>query len=232
MATPQEQFKPIKELLQVNKESQLGADANGDSFRCLKIDGAIYDPFFRCNLHKDADVFKVRDDDIWIVGYPRSGSHWLWEIVYLLVNKGVPPTNSIAKELFLWELNKKDYFDVISTEERRIFNSHMHSQFIPREVFTDTLGKIREIESFIMPDSNCNELRSLVKSLTSLDNMKDKNAAYGVNYKANADGNTIDKGMYIRAPECVKMIALNLSLEMLLSRDILRIVYPDDCQKS
>ncbi|CAH1789571.1 unnamed protein product, partial [Owenia fusiformis] len=69
------------------------------------------------------------------------------------------------------------------------------------DLHKDTLGKIREIESFIMPDSNCNELRSLVKSLTSLDNMKDKNAAYGVNYKANADGNTIDKGIIGRWKE-------------------------------
>eukprot|EP00057_Strongylocentrotus_purpuratus_P019961 XP_011674435.1 PREDICTED: sulfotransferase family cytosolic 2B member 1-like [Strongylocentrotus purpuratus] len=35
-------------------------------------------------------TFQVREDDIWIVTYPKAGTHWMMEIVGLIVNDGDP----------------------------------------------------------------------------------------------------------------------------------------------
>lgn len=56
-------------------------DPNGKTFPMLwPVTQAIFDE----RIHN----FQLRDDDIFIVGYPKSGSIWTKQIVHLLINNG------------------------------------------------------------------------------------------------------------------------------------------------
>ena len=35
-----------------------------------------------------ADDFGVRDDDIFVISYPKAGTSWMTQLVHLLINRG------------------------------------------------------------------------------------------------------------------------------------------------
>ncbi|XP_013386937.1 bile salt sulfotransferase isoform X2 [Lingula anatina] len=60
-------------------------DGHGGIVSTLFVDGVPLPPFpsLRSNL-RQIDKFQVRSDDIWIVNWPKSGTHWMWEVVMML----------------------------------------------------------------------------------------------------------------------------------------------------
>lgn len=54
--------------------------------------------------------YRARDDDIFIATYPKCGTTWTQQIVYLLLNKGTPPAD--AAEYF----KKNPFLDMLGTD--------------------------------------------------------------------------------------------------------------------
>lgn len=90
--------------------------------------------------------YSAEPDDVFIVGFPKTGTNWTQQIIYLIQNEGQPPANYA-------EMNKKSFFmdisgvDCLSKVERPLslkthlpfhltpFNAHAKYVYIARNPF-------------------------------------------------------------------------------------------------
>ncbi|XP_072024271.1 sulfotransferase 2A1-like [Amphiura filiformis] len=84
--------------------------------------------------------FEVRDDDVFIISVPKSGSHWMIEIVQLLHNDAqadkVDRSNlDTALETRLGEGTLPGYKKAVSWNSPRVILSHCHAHLLPRQVW-------------------------------------------------------------------------------------------------
>ncbi|XP_053546629.1 sulfotransferase 2B1 [Bombina bombina] len=82
--------------------------------------------------------FQVRDDDVFIVTFPKSGTNWMMEILSLIRSNGDP---TWCHDLPIWEripwLEARDSKILIdSMSSPRFFSSHLPIQFFPKSFFT------------------------------------------------------------------------------------------------
>ncbi|KAK7451357.1 hypothetical protein BaRGS_00039829, partial [Batillaria attramentaria] len=60
-------------------------DAGGDTIRYLRFPDGLNLPSFHDDMDFEAIAsFPLRDDDVLICSYPRTGCHWTWEITRML----------------------------------------------------------------------------------------------------------------------------------------------------
>ena len=82
---------------------------------------------------EESMTYKARKDDIFIVGYPRNGTHWMQQTVTLILNNGELP--DIVKEKGLYavsphlEMEGKERAESL---ERPILKTHLPPQLIPK----------------------------------------------------------------------------------------------------
>nr|AAH31851.1 2810007J24Rik protein [Mus musculus] len=84
------------------------------------------------------DRFVVRDEDTIIVTYPKSGTHWLNEIVCLILTKGDPTwvQSTIANERTPWIEFENNYRILNSKEGPRLMASLLPIQLFPKSFFS------------------------------------------------------------------------------------------------
>ncbi|GFO31286.1 sulfotransferase 1c4 [Plakobranchus ocellatus] len=111
--------------------NHLVVDASGKTIRVVKLDGKIYPPFGEEKIREVARL-SMRKDDVLLCGYPKTGCHWMYEIIYMLLN-GNPQLSRHGKEL-------GGFIEVIpelmldSLPSPRILNSHLWYGELPREI--------------------------------------------------------------------------------------------------
>ncbi|XP_038070205.1 sulfotransferase 1C4-like [Patiria miniata] len=96
----------------------------------------------RTNLEA-METFQVRDDDIFIITYPKCGTHWTMEIVYLILANGYPDKidrNEKMKfgalEMFIPTPNNPlpAYKFVETITSRRVLPTHLPINVVPSAV--------------------------------------------------------------------------------------------------
>lgn len=97
----------------------------------------IQDISLSARFLREWTAFDVRNDDIFIVTYPRSGTTWMQLIVYLLVNKKSEFDFKHIAEVAPWfERNLALGFDTAESFSRlkgqRIFKSHLPYLWVPK----------------------------------------------------------------------------------------------------
>ncbi|VDI24742.1 Hypothetical predicted protein, partial [Mytilus galloprovincialis] len=73
---------------------------------------------------------RTRDDDIMICNYPKSGTHWIWEIVQMLYRQQAEFVN-VTKDDWMIECITKEKFDGLTSP--RILNSHLYHSMLPQD---------------------------------------------------------------------------------------------------
>ena len=120
--------------------------ANNDFNDCVLYENDLYMPRMFEQKLKIIKNFELREDDIWIVTYPKSGTTWTQELVWTLVND--VDIGKIKMPLFLrspWIdclppfMNENgdivDSVDYISNmKERRIIKTHLPMEFLPENI--------------------------------------------------------------------------------------------------
>ncbi len=95
----------------------------------------LYPPFVtQQGLDELAARFVVRNDDVFIVTYPKAGTNWMRQIVHLLGHGGVQGEQTLRETVPLLEKEaSQDNWAVIETTgARRYFMSHLPYGLMPR----------------------------------------------------------------------------------------------------
>lgn len=75
----------------------------------------------------------IRDDDVLLLAYPKSGTHWLWEITNMVVNENTTYMKE-NKGAFFLEANGQG--TLADHKSPRVLNSHLPLRLLPKEILT------------------------------------------------------------------------------------------------
>ncbi|XP_062614154.1 sulfotransferase 1B1-like isoform X1 [Saccostrea cucullata] len=91
----------------------------------LVVSGFIPDPRSHVPEVRQMEVF---DDDVFIYAYPKCGTHWVWEMIFML-QRGKAEYDKRPKEVAMLEFHS---LDKLCEEERpRVFNTHLYPNEVP-----------------------------------------------------------------------------------------------------
>ncbi|XP_033736239.1 sulfotransferase family cytosolic 1B member 1-like [Pecten maximus] len=109
-------------------------DNSGATLTVLDLDGYYLPTFLQLKNHEEElrsmPDWKARDDDVMICTYPKSGTHWLWEIVSMMVRKKAERIKTV-KETAMMEIMAKETHDNIPSP--RVLNTHVYFEYLPKD---------------------------------------------------------------------------------------------------
>ncbi|XP_046351458.2 sulfotransferase 1B1-like [Haliotis rufescens] len=105
-------------------------DAAGCTLTLLDVDGRMF-PTFPADVIRGVPNLKLRDDDILISGYPKSGTHWLFEVSRVLLS-GSCDVGGMEKDDLMIEMKSHDHLAKMASP--RILNTHVQFDSLPKEI--------------------------------------------------------------------------------------------------
>ncbi|XP_059177396.1 uncharacterized protein LOC131956812 [Physella acuta] len=106
-------------------------DAAGNLLPMTRMpDGRIFPPFGEEYINNVSKA-RLRADDILLCGYPKSGSHWTWEVIVkiLRVKQELP---DVDKTDLMLELVEPSVYDAVPSP--RVLNTHVLFDELPEEI--------------------------------------------------------------------------------------------------
>ncbi|KAH9503941.1 Sulfotransferase cytosolic 1B member 1 [Bulinus truncatus] len=94
---------------------------------------------------EDIREFHVRDDDIFLLAYPKCGTHWVWEITHMLLNQTIDYEGRCKEQVML-----ESPGGLTRSEQEvspRIINSHLVFAHLPQEIKTKKTKTIHVIRN-------------------------------------------------------------------------------------
>ncbi|XP_060074359.1 sulfotransferase 1B1-like [Ylistrum balloti] len=115
---------PVKNLM----------DNGGSGLKVIDLDGYYLPTFSQLKSHEEElrsmPDWMARDDDVMICTYPKSGTHWLWEIVSMLVKKKAERISTVKETAMMEIMSKKTHDNIPSP---RVLNSHVYFEYLPKD---------------------------------------------------------------------------------------------------
>ncbi|XP_022297523.2 sulfotransferase 1B1-like [Crassostrea virginica] len=113
----------------------MDADNRKDSLSEVIFDGMAMPPFRPLRLHAKKRFEDIRNldthaEDVIISSYPKSGSHWVWEIVGMLLRGEATYVKEGKESMFLEALDDLD--TIHSMTSPRPLNTHVPFRWLPR----------------------------------------------------------------------------------------------------
>ncbi|XP_067662272.1 sulfotransferase 1C4-like [Haliotis asinina] len=132
-------------------------NSKGHGFYCLKYDGVYFfvpppdtlkggHPLDKIKSIKEVEL---KDDDIILCAYPKCGTHWLWEVIEMLISGTVQHQKDV-KETRMIEFLFKNGMEALPP--RRVFNTHLPLRMLPKQVVEK---KIKCIQIMRNPKDTC-----------------------------------------------------------------------------
>ncbi|XP_041378163.1 sulfotransferase family cytosolic 1B member 1-like [Gigantopelta aegis] len=106
------------------------SDGGGGTLSLFEIDGRYY-PRFPEDALRGVKSLKIRQDDVIVCAYPKSGTHWIWEMVRFLL-AGNTTLEVVEKDDGFIEIFPQDFFDALPSP--RALNTHYWFDKLPTEV--------------------------------------------------------------------------------------------------
>lgn len=109
-------------------------DPDGHHVLSYDYNGYLVPPFPNVDERLDKlPNMSIRDDDIILLSYMKSGCHWVWEISNML-RRNCTEYEKNLKDIGMLELTDQDVID--TQPSPRVLNSHMLLEHLPRELLT------------------------------------------------------------------------------------------------
>ncbi|XP_067656227.1 sulfotransferase 1 family member D1-like [Haliotis asinina] len=106
-------------------------DKSGNTMTVLDVDGVWYPRTFCAETLSSIPSVSLRDDDILLYGYPRSGHHWLFEIVNMLVSR---TADYVPFTLESGVLELQPDSSLRRLPSPRVLTTHVQAHLLPREL--------------------------------------------------------------------------------------------------
>ncbi|XP_014790787.1 sulfotransferase 1E1 [Octopus bimaculoides] len=123
----------IKKEIESNFKQYFGKDGEPISVYQYKGHNILHLDMASSALSKLHTV-KIRLDDILMLSFPAAGSHWMFEIVNMILT-GNSERVSLLKEDMLLDSAPAELLD--STKSPRFLNTHLHPELLPPELLKD-----------------------------------------------------------------------------------------------
>lgn len=103
-------------------------DKDGYKHWIIEYDGLILPSFKDLEgILSELPSMPIRDDDVLLLSFPKSGTHWCWEILNMVINGSTENRGQ-----FFLEYSKQENF---VSDEARVLNSHLRYRLLPTEIF-------------------------------------------------------------------------------------------------
>lgn len=112
--------------------------------------------------------FHIRDDDIWIVTYPKSGTTWISYIVWLLLHDGNDDDKDISEKVVFLEWPSPSLPEIENWPSRRVIKTHIPLELLPENLLDGSSGA-KVIYVARNPYDVCKSYYQFIKSLTFVD---------------------------------------------------------------
>ncbi|KAK3607134.1 hypothetical protein CHS0354_036077, partial [Potamilus streckersoni] len=109
-------------------------DAGGDHIRLLEVDCTLYPNVGvveQANWIRSLAYAKARSDDILLCNYPKSGCHWMWEVISMIL-QGSATTIPDLKENHMIEMVPENHLAALPSP--RVLNTHLKFSQLPRDM--------------------------------------------------------------------------------------------------
>ncbi|RUS72297.1 hypothetical protein EGW08_019943 [Elysia chlorotica] len=118
-----------------SSDAQLVPDAAGRTMELIRAANGRYmaTDYVRATVENLA-ALPLREDDIMLCSYPKSGCHWLWECIRYLVFGGSDIHKTADKESSMIELNTREYIEALKSP--RVLNNHAFFDEQPSDLKT------------------------------------------------------------------------------------------------
>ncbi|VDI55332.1 Hypothetical predicted protein, partial [Mytilus galloprovincialis] len=73
---------------------------------------------------------QIRPDDVFLVAYPKSGTHWTWEVTSMLMQDGTE--QKLSKGVAMLPIKTPEKIDELPSP--RLINSHCYFRHLPQEI--------------------------------------------------------------------------------------------------
>ena len=86
---------------------------------------------------EDFKNFEIRKDDIWIATYPKSGTTWVQEIVYCILNGwnyDREKTGKLDERIPFFEFIYPGLKAIEKMNSPRVIKTHLPIQYLPNEI--------------------------------------------------------------------------------------------------
>ncbi|XP_046583014.1 sulfotransferase 1B1-like [Haliotis rubra] len=112
-------------------------DRSGQSFIVNSVDGYYFHrgstPIPFCQHLDSIKDMTMRQDDVMICSYPKSGLHWLWEVVNMIAHEDLNHRSHIEN------MNQPDFraaSELDQVPSPRVLSSHLRFRFLPCQLST------------------------------------------------------------------------------------------------
>lgn len=90
-----------------------------------KFKGILFSAMSSEELLNSLDSFSAREDDVFLVSYPKSGTHWIAEVIKNIPNAGITLTSPIE----LGDISK--FEELNEYRKRRVIPTHLSYNMLP-----------------------------------------------------------------------------------------------------